>query len=415
MMRVLFTTFPWASHHYTMVPLAWAFRAAGHEVIVASTPSLESTILASGLPAVSVGQEVDLERMSRGPRLAGWHEQGGWPTGWTSRPELLSDEQRALLEHLAGLQFTMAGAMAGDLVDFARAWQPDLVVHNTVSFAGPVAAAVLGVPSVSHHGGGPGLHRLAMRGLGPAPLPGYAELFERFGAPVISPSVFIDLCPESLRLPTSLPCLPARYVPYNGPGTMPEWVLDKPTLPRVCVTWGETTLRLLGADGLELFAKSIQALGGLDVEVIVVTTAAQLEMLGELPANARPALSVPLHMVLDSCAAIVHHGGSGTVMTATGFGVPQLAITRRPEPELHGERLEAVGAGRHLPYGRISRDPAPVETIRAEVRTLLTDPSYRAAAERLRAEVLARPSPDEIVPELERLCREPLEAAGTRS
>ena len=202
-MRVLFTTFPWASHHYTMVPLAWAFRAAGHEVVVASTQALESTITASGLPAVSVGKEVDLAGMSKGPRLANWHE-----------------------ERLAGLQFAMADAMVDDLVDFSRAWRPDLVVHNTVSFAGPVAAAVLGVPSISHHWGGPGLHRVEMRRLGSEPLPGYVALFERFGAPVRSPSVWIDMCPESLRIPTSFPCLEMRYIPYNGPGTMPDWVLE---------------------------------------------------------------------------------------------------------------------------------------------------------------------------------------------
>ncbi|WHT23328.1 DUF1205 domain-containing protein [Crossiella sp. CA-258035] len=403
-MRVLFTTFPWASHHYTMVPLAWAFRAAGHEVVVASTPALESTITGSGLPAVNVGTEVDLARMSAGPRLANWHEESGWPTGWTNNPSLLGEERLQLLERLAGLQFAMAGAMVDDLVDFSRAWRPDLVVHNTVSFAGPVAAAVLGVPSVSHHWGGPGLHRVEMRRLGSEPLPGYVALFERFGAPVRSPSLWIDMCPESLRIPTSFPCLPVRYIPYNGPGTMPDWALDKPARRRVCVTWGETTLRLLGPDGLEMFGKTVRALADLDAEVLVVTTAAQLEVLGDLPANVRPALSVPLHMLLDTCDVIVHHGGSGTVMTATAFGVPQLAITRRPEPELHGERLAAVGAGRHLPYGRISRDSSPELTIRAEVETMLNDPSYREAAQRIQAEVLARPTPDQVVPDLEKLC-----------
>lgn len=34
-MRVLFTTFPIPSHLHLLAPLAWALRAAGHEVGVA--------------------------------------------------------------------------------------------------------------------------------------------------------------------------------------------------------------------------------------------------------------------------------------------------------------------------------------------------------------------------------------------
>jgi len=58
-MKVLFTTWAWPSHFFPLVPLAWALRAAGHEVRVASGPELAGTIRASGLPAVSVGTPVD--------------------------------------------------------------------------------------------------------------------------------------------------------------------------------------------------------------------------------------------------------------------------------------------------------------------------------------------------------------------
>src|SRR5262249_30229195 len=58
-MKALFPTWAWPSHFFPMVPLAWALRAAGHEVRVASGPELAGTIRASGLPAVSVGTPVD--------------------------------------------------------------------------------------------------------------------------------------------------------------------------------------------------------------------------------------------------------------------------------------------------------------------------------------------------------------------
>ncbi len=59
-MRVLFTTFAWPSHYFPMVPLAWACRAAGHEVRMASQPELADLMRRSGLPYVTVGRDVDI-------------------------------------------------------------------------------------------------------------------------------------------------------------------------------------------------------------------------------------------------------------------------------------------------------------------------------------------------------------------
>jgi len=64
-MRVLFTTWAWPSHYQPLVPLAWALRAAGHEVRMTSQPSLMSTMLASGLPATAVGTDIDLASIHR--------------------------------------------------------------------------------------------------------------------------------------------------------------------------------------------------------------------------------------------------------------------------------------------------------------------------------------------------------------
>src|SRR3954447_12209191 len=67
-MRVLFTSWAWRSHYFPSVPLGWAFAAAGHEVRMVSQPSLESTIVESGLPAVTVGSDPDLQAtLNRGP------------------------------------------------------------------------------------------------------------------------------------------------------------------------------------------------------------------------------------------------------------------------------------------------------------------------------------------------------------
>ncbi|GAB3904599.1 hypothetical protein GCM10029964_098610 [Kibdelosporangium lantanae] len=76
-MRVLFTTSAARPHLYPIVPLAWACRAAGHEVRVASGAKIADDIVHTGLPAVvSAGMPAKPRRVSwrrcthrtRGPR-----------------------------------------------------------------------------------------------------------------------------------------------------------------------------------------------------------------------------------------------------------------------------------------------------------------------------------------------------------
>src|SRR2546423_3297064 len=44
----------------------------------------------------------------------------------------------------------VADAMVDDLVAFAQAWRPDVIVYDPLTYAAPIAAAVVGVPAVRH-------------------------------------------------------------------------------------------------------------------------------------------------------------------------------------------------------------------------------------------------------------------------
>ncbi|MFJ3789684.1 nucleotide disphospho-sugar-binding domain-containing protein [Kitasatospora sp. NPDC090091] len=387
-----------------MVPLEWAVRSAGHEVCVASAPSLTAAVLGSGLPMVEVGSAVDLGGSARNRDLSAWHDHDRWPARWPVEPDLLDASRKQLLEALGQRQFAMAAGMLDDLLAFARHWRPDLVVHDAVSYAGPVAAAALGVPNVSHLWGSPGLQKLEMKGFGDEPQDGYVELFERVGAEVrLRPAAWIDLCPPSMGFGPAPDVRQERYVPYNGPGTLPDWLLEPPQRPRVCVTWGATTAKLLGPAMTDLLRKAVEAVAALPVEVVLATTADQRELLGDLPDRVRTAVSLPLHLLLPGCAAVVHHGGSGTTLTAARAGVPQVTITRRPEPTLNAERQAATGAGIHLTYGELDREADPVAAIRERVAAVVAGGPYREAARRLAAEMARQPAPAEVVTELEKL------------
>ncbi|MFE5679898.1 glycosyl transferase family 28, partial [Streptomyces erythrochromogenes] len=177
-MRVLFTTHTAKSHLYAQVSLAWALRAAGHEVHMAGQPDLADDITRTGLTAVTAGAALDLaaqmesyeqhEHDGSGDGAAqdpsAWEESGGaddhraiaeryeyWTDMTEIRPQKLSYEyMHGVFTAMATQVFQQysAPAMIDDLVRHARWWRPDLVVWDPLTFAGPVAARAVGAAHV---------------------------------------------------------------------------------------------------------------------------------------------------------------------------------------------------------------------------------------------------------------------------
>ncbi|MGW0520090.1 nucleotide disphospho-sugar-binding domain-containing protein [Crossiella sp. NPDC003009] len=383
-MRVLFTTWAWPSHYYPLVPLAWACRTAGHDVRVISQPELAPVIARSGLPAVAIGRDLPLlstESMRGFARLL-------------SIPGI-SLEWEDLRQHgpaTVALYVEMAEAMTDDVIAFARRWRPELIVYDPTTYAGPLAAAALGVPAVRSLWG---IDYPALSSeFEPAALAG---LLARLGLSEVDTlgRATVDPCPPSLQLDRTGVTLRMRHLPYNGPGAAPRWLLAPPRRPRICVTWGTSTTRICGA---ELFGVPtvLDALAGLDAEVVVTVSGPERELLAAGP-GVRVVADLPLHLVLDSCDLIIAQGGGGTLMAAAGAGVPQLLLPRLTDQLYNSRRLAAAGCGVALVNG-----PGTGE-IRQAAETVLADPGYRLAAAGLRAEMRAQPSAREVVRELERL------------
>lgn len=411
-LRVLLTTWAWPSHLYPMVPLGWALQAAGHEVRVAVGPALTDAVSRAGLSPVTVKDDADLVGMSTAPALNSWHHQSRWTNDWYGRPELLSPQQREMYAALGHKQTAMAASVVDGVVDFARAWRPDLVVHDAVTFAGLVAGAVLDVPTAATLWGNitlPKHHRDLMTG---ALAPDFAALFERYGvAPKAEPDVWIDPCPPRMGLASPDPRLRCRYVPYNGPGEAPDWLLERPARRRVCVTWGITSGRIGPSGAPDVFDQVVEAAAGLDAELVLALSDAGNARLSGLPAGTRVVENLPLSLLLPSCAAVVHQGGGGSTMTSVWSGTPQLIVSPRPEQMMTGDRLETLGAARHLVRGELAADPASgTAKVRAALLGLLDDTSHARAARELRQDMLAQPAPAALVPRLELLA-----AAGPRA
>ncbi|SEB30885.1 UDP:flavonoid glycosyltransferase YjiC, YdhE family [Streptomyces misionensis] len=397
-MRVLFVVSDWFTHYAPMIPLGWALQSGGHEVRVVCPAGQAGPLADAGLTPVPVLGGLDMVTQTR--LLYYWQAQGdnrpypGMPLHPVTGEELASLDGFSYDAWFAEHKREIAGAVKANFTGtlaHAREWRADLVVHDPLSLEGLFAAKATGVPAVLHAWGPVGTDEQdpLLRLLPPDP----AGFFPRHGLGEAGTHLVdhvVDPCPASLAPPTRAHRLPVRFVPYNGPGEMPEWVLEPPARPRVCVIWGASLTRMFGPRSF-VVPDILRALAGLDAEVVLTGIPQDTAALGAVPAGVRVLERFPLRFLLPTCSAVVHHGGAGSTMTAVAAGVPQLALTFAPEQQANGVRLAATGAGAHL-RGDLA-DPA---AIRREVARLLDDPSFATAAARLREENAARPTPADL-------------------
>jgi UDP:flavonoid glycosyltransferase YjiC (YdhE family) len=374
-MRVLFTTWAWRSHLYSLVPLAWACRTAGHDVLVASQPRLLEEIIRTGLPAATVGHDVDALRMVRGYLLPA--AEGSRAPG-TRGPRVLE------------MVLAQAESMVDGVVELVKTWRADVVVFEPTALAGPIAAAAAGVPAVRH------LYGIDLMLRAAPVLPDLlAPLATRHRAGALDPfgTMTIDPVPAGLQLPTDYARLPVQYVPFNGSGSVPAQPPVPSGRPGVCVTWGHTIASLDPARFL--LPAVLDAISTLDVDIVAAVSAEQRALLGVVPQRVRVVVDAPLHHLLGDVDLVVGHGGAGTVLTALHHGLPLLLVPQLPDHAGHAERVLAAGAGAVLTV-----EQATPQRLREEVQRLLGDGSRRAAAGRLQREMRAAPAPAAVAAEL---------------
>lgn len=229
----------------------------------------------------------------------------------------------------------------GDLVDFVTAWPPDVVIHSPGTVLGPLAAAVA--------------HARNFRFLEGYEIDDAAielerkqvtELCAKFGVDPVDPAGVGTLDPLPVAL-SSAGYTPIRHVPYHGPGVVPDWLLDRDRPVRVAIVWDGTPPEL----------------GALQAELVDASST-----------------GAPVNMVLAACDAVIHRGAADLVMTGAALGVPQLVVAPEPGDQALAARLAELGAG------LVTTDPA-------EVARLLRDTDFARAAQQLRADIEASPSP----------------------
>ncbi|MFF7755584.1 nucleotide disphospho-sugar-binding domain-containing protein [Streptomyces sp. NPDC007971] len=393
-MRALFITWAWRSHYYPMVPFAWALRAAGHEVMVASQPSFAEVITEAGLPALPVGEDIDLKNRVIVPgrqRPASLDDSDEGEAGYASAAE------RGLRDIAwTAAPAESAAAMAVDTYRFAEHWKPDVVVYEPMAYLGPGLARDLGVPAV---------RLLWATDFAASIVQRNPDMFDQLGGQLgqdVAKSfgdVTLDPSPPSLQIShDDVVRRPMRYVPYNGPAVLPTHLRTPPARPRIAVTWGGSLFDLGWHDGI-LGPHVVRALAGHDVEIVIATSDAQRHLYTDLPGNVTHIGPVALHLLLPSCDAIIHQGGAGTTMTAMTTATPQLIMPWAPDAAVNARQIEKTGAGRHH-----STQGLDAAALRVTVDAFLTDlPDHRKAADLLYAEHLDMPAPGDVARHIEQL------------
>jgi UDP:flavonoid glycosyltransferase YjiC (YdhE family) len=291
-------------------------------------------------------------------------------------------------------------AMLPGLREVADDFRPDLIVRESWEYGSTLVAEERGIP-------------LARVGLS---VEGAEDVSERAAVPAVDrerAAAGLPADPDGERLraapyltdvPESLedPAVPAppRILRFRT-GEVPE-PSDPGGEPLVYVSFGSVTAGAHMPFYPALYRAAIEALAPLPARfLLTVGEDRDFAQLGPLPPNVEVQRWVPQDDVLHRAAAVVTHGGHGSTLGALVHGVPVVVLPLFSLDQwFNAEAVARAGAGVALDGERRTRraiDLPSAETLaglRPAVEHVLSDPSPRAAARRVAAEMRALPAVD---------------------
>jgi UDP:flavonoid glycosyltransferase YjiC (YdhE family) len=376
--KIMFASLGAYGHLYPMMPLALACADAGHEAVIASGSPFLGRLPLPTVPGYPPNLELDWTIQEARRRHPDLHDQ---------------DFSMTMFADVA------AEFVAPTMIEQCERLRPDLVIYEAMNTGAGVAASVLGIPAAafaillasSFYGS---LHTATVD---------YQRSMwlQRDRTPPadngLLAAVLINPAPPTLRQASAgeTRTIAIRPVAYNeASAEVPAWLTATRTRPRVYITLGTVSF---GA--VEVLSRAVAEIAAFDVDVLVtVGPEGEPAAIGELPDNVHVERFVAQSAVLPLVDLIVHHGGTGTVLSALEVGLPQLLLPQGADQFVNAEILTAVGAARALP-----NDAQRPGAIGEAVRELLGNAPERQAGMRLRDEIAAMPSPGDVVPALVKL------------
>jgi len=380
-MRILFTFAGGNGHLQPLVPIARTAMALGHMVAFVGRPLMVPKVEALGFVAFAAGSDVGLT-----PKRL---------------PLAKIDLEREIRSVGVGFGRRIARERAADLLPLYAYWRPDLLVCEELDFGAMLVAERLGLPyatllviaagSLVRRGAvaGPLNEVRAEHGLPPDPDLG---MLSRYLVLAPFPPNFRD---PDFPLPAtaySVRLLSANEAPA---GAVLPWFTNLDATPVVYFTLGT----IFNVESGDLFQRVLTGLRDLPIHLIVtVGNDIDPAEFGLQPANVHVERYVPQLELLPYCRLVVSHGGSGSVIGALAHGLPMVLIPMGADQPLNAARCETLGVARLL-----DAQEATPQAVREAVTRVLEDPSYRWAAESLRAEIAALPGVEYAVGLLEGL------------
>lgn len=197
---------------------------------------------------------------------------------------------------------------------------------------------------------------------------------------------YLDPCPSFLQAGAPAPatrCVPVRPVESVSAGGGPDG--------GVLVTLGTVMHRNRGV--LEALLDGASSLG----RPVVATAGPGRDPgdLGPQPAGVSARQHVDLDDELSRSAAVVCHGGWGTVIAALAHGLPLVIVPLGADNASNAAACERAGVGISVPRGfELGASAA------GALRRVLDEPGWRQAAERAQQAIGLMPAPAEVIADL---------------
>ncbi len=392
-MKVVASVLPGLGHLNPMVPLLKELAGRGHAGDVVVPPPFAPFVEAVGLPVTGLGPawtEAGIEDL-----VPGWHDFDG-------------------LEQFA-VWIEMSHGFVSHLHAHVEAAGADVMVHDHYELASWVVGEQLGIPTVPY--------AMTVRALEPAfvKLAGLQEKLDglalAFGLPAeggegrVSRWLYLDALPPSLTAALLPPGPTVHTVAHvaddrTGGGELPAWLSERDATRRLVYV----TLGTVFNERPEVLHALVAGASQADADVLVTVGHGGPD-LGDLPSNVHVEEYVPQAALYESLAAVVCHGGFGTVFGALGHGVPVVCAPMSADQPFNASAVAGVGAGISLAtqFGAGALFPAlqagepRVGDVASAVGRALDDPELRAGAARVAAEMAAQRSPAEAADLVEQL------------
>jgi UDP:flavonoid glycosyltransferase YjiC (YdhE family) len=357
---------------HPMVGLAATLRARGYDAAVLTCPYYEDMIRRAGVPLIPMGTSADLLETMQDPRL------------WDGHKAFEIVTERMILRFMRPIYKLIAERYVPGRT---------MLVAPPTSFGARIAREKLGIPLATVHLAPAGIQSVYQSPVLPPLLwDDWVPIwFKRIQYWIINDLVIDRKCAgpvNQFRAELGLPPVRGIFKSWwNSPDRVlcmfPEWYAPKqPDWPAAATftgfpMWDESSVTPLSPEveeflqagdapivftpgsamihGQKFFAAAAGACQQLGQRGILLTRHGD-QIPASLPESVRHFSYVPLSRLLNRSAAMVHHGGVGTVAQALAAGIPQVTMPMAHDQFDNAARLERLGIGATLPRHKFTAD-----------------------------------------------------------